>query len=125
MKNEETTGFPVRRDDTQADSCGLQRHLLLRGMGSAPLMALIGGCGGGEVTEAGDNESMASDVTDADAVDVDTRIAEVSDDVWAALTQTEMKAQASPARKFVHPGLLHTEADFKRMREKVASGAQP
>ncbi|SDD08420.1 Alginate lyase [Variovorax sp. CF079] len=31
----------------------------------------------------------------------------------------------SQARKFTHPGLLHTEADFERMRTKIAAGAQP
>jgi hypothetical protein len=35
-----------------------------------------------------------------------------------------LQAQAAPAT-FKHPGLLHSEADFTRMKSKVANGEQP
>ena len=35
------------------------------------------------------------------------------------------EAPAAPATAIAHPGLLHTEADFTRMRDKVAAKAQP
>ena len=31
----------------------------------------------------------------------------------------------TPAKTFVHPGLLHTQADFDRMKLKVNASAQP
>ncbi|GAA4635771.1 alginate lyase family protein [Actinoallomurus vinaceus] len=35
------------------------------------------------------------------------------------------KVTAAPVKRFAHPGLLHTSADFKRMRTKVRAGAAP
>ncbi|WP_082507323.1 MULTISPECIES: LamG-like jellyroll fold domain-containing protein [unclassified Duganella] len=39
--------------------------------------------------------------------------------------QPAVPAPTTAGRTFVHPGLLHTEADFSRMRAKVSAGAQP
>ena len=40
-------------------------------------------------------------------------------------TSGQSAAPATQQAKFVHPGLLHTEEDFKRMKEKVAANAEP
>jgi hypothetical protein len=36
-----------------------------------------------------------------------------------------LRADAAPAREFVHPGILHTRADLERIRSRVASGSAP
>ena len=74
-----------------------QRRLLLIGLGAVPVHALLAGCG----SSAGSGDASG----DASALSGDTATA--------------------GAHSFTHPGLMHTEADFARMREKIAAGAQP
>jgi fibronectin type 3 domain-containing protein len=39
--------------------------------------------------------------------------------------QVNMTAAATPYAPFTHPGALHTQADFDRMKAKIAAGASP
>lgn len=82
----------------------LTRRRLLLGMGTVPMAVLLPGCGGA-------GEDSASAETEASAV------AEAIPDGQAPLNAVK--------RTFAHPGLLHTEADFARMRDKISKGAQP
>jgi hypothetical protein len=47
------------------------------------------------------------------------------DGAQTAVLTSSGGGMAVAARVFTHPGLLHTEADFTRMRTKIAAGAQP
>jgi len=76
------------------------RRRLLLGLGALPVQTLLGGCSGGPGDNAGAAESGAPAAE-------------------AAVTATT-RAQA-----FVHPGLMHTEADFVRMRAKISAAQQP
>jgi hypothetical protein len=82
----------------------MSRRRLLLGMGSVPMAALLPGCGGGGEDSA-PSETQAAGIPDA--------------------TSGDLTTVAATKRTFAHPGLLHTEADFARMRDKIAKGEQP
>jgi hypothetical protein len=71
-----------------------QRRALLRGMGAAPLLVLLAGCGDGDEASSGS-------------------------------TPIPPASTGFQPRNVRHPGLLHTEADFDRMRSKLSAAAQP
>jgi len=122
----------------------LQRRKLLFGMGGVSLLA---GCGqgssidGNALTAAGGASSTATAISDTASVDSDSTaeaLASTADasastssattstsDTETSTTESSKSATTSAARTFSHPGLMHTEADFTRMREKVAASAQP
>ncbi|MDM0055379.1 LamG-like jellyroll fold domain-containing protein [Variovorax fucosicus] len=100
-------------------------------MGAVSLAALgTGGCGGnggggfggfGSPGALGATQGAAASSSGAVATGASTEIV-----ASGGSTVSEPDASSTTqARKFTHPGLLHTEADFERMRVKVGAGAQP
>ena len=108
MQYEQTPSAAINdnNDDTQPSPAGLPRRLLLQGMGAAPVLALMGGCGGAEPAAAEEEAVTAGEALEG------------------GIDKTAEALRSVP-RSFNHPCLLYTEDDFKRMREKVGAGAQP
>jgi hypothetical protein len=91
-----------------ADDMMLRRRLLFS-LGAVPMVAFMPACGGS-------NDGGASVAADA---------GETESAAAATTTTTTATTATTATRAFTHPGLLHTEADFTRMRDKLAKGEQP
>ncbi|MGJ3701245.1 LamG-like jellyroll fold domain-containing protein [Variovorax sp. AFSI2.2] len=108
MKNDKPSLLPAPDDCTES----LLRRELLLGLGMVAMAAWLPGCGGG----GGSNESAGP------ADSLPPLAQEALDD---AAAEPVPAVDKSVPRTFAHPGLLHTESDFQRMRDKLAVRAQP
>jgi hypothetical protein len=86
------------------------RRLVSTGLGLLPLAPLLHGCGGG--SEDAERIAALGDVAGSDP----------SEAPRARVMALPQATNTGPLR---HPGMLHTEADFSRIRPKLWSAAQP
>ncbi|ATJ88588.1 LamG-like jellyroll fold domain-containing protein [Ralstonia solanacearum] len=116
--NQASAALGVPGTDEQVDG-GVEsaaRRQFMYGLGAV----LVSGCGGGG--DAGSDGTMAT----ASASSTGTPAAGAAiKSGTAGAASGSTSADTTTAQRFTHPGLLHTEADFDRMRTKVAAQAAP
>ncbi|HEX5739233.1 MAG TPA: alginate lyase family protein, partial [Hydrogenophaga sp.] len=98
------------------------RRRVLKGMATMPLAGTLLACGG-NLTDTAEGPPITSKPIEWGAA------SPASPSPTASAAPAAPPAAPAPppsaAKAFVHPGGLHTDADFARMRTKIAEGAAP
>ncbi len=114
-------GVPGTADQADGGIDNAARRQFMYGLGAV----LVSGCGGGG--DAGSDGTLATTATTSSTGTPASGTGTTSDTSGSATsgTSTDTSGSTAKVQRFTHPGLLHTEADFARMRAKVAAQATP
>jgi hypothetical protein len=105
--------------DTLLGAAGTRRQWMQRTLLTGGSALGLAACGAGPADTADAGGAATATGSEAGAV-AGTAAASAG-----STTGTAATAASNAARTFAHPGLLHTEADFTRMRTQIAAAREP
>ncbi|QUP55678.1 hypothetical protein GO998_18130 (plasmid) [Ralstonia syzygii] len=110
-------GVPGTADQADDGIESAARRHFMYGLGA---VLVVSGCGGGgDAGSDGTTATATTSSTGTPASGTGTTSSTTSG------TSTDTSGSTATVQSFTHPGLLHTETDFARMRAKVAAQAAP